>query len=144
MTQRKPVRHPRRGSEKRRRPCQVAVRLTEAEDAALAELGRRTGTSKPDLLRESFLSALDDGACPPSAAQVRMWIRAHGWTEEPPGPGGSIWHKDAARVGVIVPRAESDERATWGAVERIAKAERMTAGDLAVEMLAISEEESGQ
>jgi hypothetical protein len=58
VTQRKPDRHPRRGSENRQRIRQVAVRLTEAEYAALTRAATQAGTTAPDMLRETFLTTI--------------------------------------------------------------------------------------
>jgi hypothetical protein len=120
----------------------VAVRLTAAERGAITEASRRTGQGAATLLREAFLVTVSEGAYPPSAAQVRAWLRGHGWTAEPAGPGGAIWHGGTSKDGVAVPHEDGDDSFTWGAVKRIARSELRAVADVALEMMAISEEES--
>ena len=100
MAQRKPdaERSKRRGSEKRQRQKIVAVRFTPAERAALAAASECTAKGASTLLREAFLVMVSDGAYPPSAAQVRAWLRGHGWTAEPAGAAGAIWHTEACSM----------------------------------------------
>jgi hypothetical protein len=57
VTQRKPDRHPRRGTETRKRSRSVNVRLTDAEHAVLSAASERTGKGAATLLREAFLAA---------------------------------------------------------------------------------------
>ena len=143
MAQRKPdaERSKRRGSENRQRQMLVAVRFTPAERAALAAASKGTRKGAATLLREAFLVMVSDGAYPPSAAQVRAWLRGHGWTPEPPGAAGAIWHGGMTKDGVAVPHDDSDEWFTWGAVQRIANGELRGMADVALEMMAISEGE---
>lgn len=141
MAQRKPdaERSKRRGSENRQRQKIVAVRFTPAERAALAAASECTAKGASTLLREAFLVMVSDGAYPPSAAQVRTWLRDHGWTAEPAGAAGAIWHTDLLNDGVAVPHDDGDDRFTWGAIQRIARSELRAVGDVALEMMAISE-----
>jgi hypothetical protein len=145
MTQRKPdaERSKRRGSENRQRSTSVAVRLTAAERGALTEASKRTGQGAATLLREAFLATVSEGAFPPSAAQVRAWLTGHGWTSEPVGPSGAIWHGGTSKDGVAVPHADGDEWFTWGAVTRIARSELRAVADVALEMMAISPDGKG-
>jgi hypothetical protein len=143
MSERKPPaeRSKRRGSENRQRSKSVAVRLTAAERAALAEASRHSGKGAATLLREAFLLTVADGAFPPSAAQVRAWLRDHDWTAAPDGRAGAIWRGGVSGHGVAVPHGDGDEWFTWGAVRRIAESELRGVADVALEMMAISKGE---
>ena len=142
MAQRKPdaERSKRRGSENRQRQMLVAVRFTPAERAALAAASKCTAKGASTLLREAFLVMVSDGAYPPSAAQVRAWLRGNGWTPEPAGRAGAIWCGGVSKEGVAVPHGDGDVWFTWGAVQRIASGELRGVADVALEMMAISEE----
>ena len=135
MTQRKPPgeRKHKRGSENRARSRQVAVRLNAAEHAALTEAAARAKATLPATLRAAFLASLGTGE-PPSGDQIRAYLRAHGWHEEPPGPAGSIWHRDKHPVAVLSEDSDPGGHFRWGAVERIAKAEGRTVCEVAAEM----------
>ena len=108
------------------------VRLSPAEMALLKAESGRSRKSAAALLRDAFLTSAGNGP-PPSGDQIRAYLRAHGWHEEPPGPAGSLWHRDKRAVAVL----SEDTDDGWfrqGAVERIAKAERRTTCEVAAEM----------
>lgn len=56
----------------------------------------------------------------PSSAELRDYLQFQGWAEHPPGPGGALWSKNGAQVGVPF---EPDESIRRGVVERVAKIE---------------------
>ena len=58
MTQPKPPRKHKRGSENRARSCQVSVRLSPAEYALLQAAAESSGKSVPALLRDAFLASV--------------------------------------------------------------------------------------
>jgi hypothetical protein len=59
----------------------------------------------------------------PNAEQLHSYLRFTGWRQLPPGPAGSFWVRDSARIGVP---HENDEFMIKGSIERIAKSERRT------------------
>ena len=135
MTQLKPPeqRSKRRGSENRQRQAGIMVRLTPAEMALVKAESARSGKPAAALLRAAFLASLGTGP-PPSGDQIRVYLRAHGWTQEAPGPAGSLWHRDKRAVAVLHEDTDPDGHFRWGAVERVAKAERRTMAEVAAEM----------
>jgi hypothetical protein len=54
---------------------------------------------------------------------LQTYLRFKGWRELPPGPAGSLWTKDEARIGVP---HEDDDFLIEGSIDRIAKFERRT------------------
>ena len=59
----------------------------------------------------------------PNAEQLHSYLRFMGWQQLPPGPAGSFWVRDSARIGVP---HEDDEFMIKGSIDRIAKSERRT------------------
>ena len=56
------------------------------------------------------------------------------------GRAGAIWCGGISKEGVAVPHGDGDVWFTWGAVQRIASGELRGVADVALEMMAISEE----
>lgn len=56
----------------------------------------------------------------PSVDQLHAYLRFKGWQELSPGPVGSVWTIDHARIGVP---HEDDDELVLGAVKRVARAE---------------------
>lgn len=59
----------------------------------------------------------------PSTGQLQTYLRFKGWRELSPGPAGSLWAKDEARISVP---HEDDDFLIEGSIDRIAKFERRT------------------
>jgi hypothetical protein len=57
----------------------------------------------------------------PSTSQLQSYLRFKGWHQLSPGPAGSLWVNDTARIGVPY---DDDEFLIEGAIERVAKAEQ--------------------
>ncbi len=57
----------------------------------------------------------------PSVGQLQAYLRYKGWQELSPGPVGSVWTSDHARIGV--PHDDDDDELVLGAVKRVARVE---------------------
>jgi hypothetical protein len=74
-------------------------------------------------------------ACPPSAAQIRTWLLAHGWIPGTRGEAGTAWHPPSATQAVGVPHDDDDPFLTAGALKRIAERSGLPLGYVTQEML---------
>ena len=63
----------------------------------------------------------------PTTAQLQAYLRLKGWHELPPGPAGSLWEKDAARIGIP---HDNDNFLITGSIDRIASLERRNPKDV--------------
>ena len=133
MTQRKPERSPRRGSETRARPHQVKVAFGDAEMAVLDHARAQGGQSRPGFLRHALTAALLAGP-PPAVDSIRAYLGTRGWTAGEPGQAGSLWRRDDWEVAVM--HCDDDDWIYgWGAVKRIARAEKRPVPDVATDMI---------
>jgi len=64
---------------------------------------------------------LPDTVVLPTLADVVTYLRAQGWLSSPPGPGGTLWVKGDARIGVP---HEPDDVLIGSVLDRLARAER--------------------
>jgi hypothetical protein len=63
----------------------------------------------------------------PSTTQLQTYLRFKGWRELAPGPAGSLWAIDGARIGVP---HDDDDFLIEGSIDRIAKLEGRTSKDV--------------
>lgn len=57
----------------------------------------------------------------PDLADLVSYLRVHGWSSNPPGPGGTLWVRDHARIGVP---HDPDDVLMTSVLGRLARAER--------------------
>lgn len=57
----------------------------------------------------------------PTAVDLVSYLRTHGWSSSPPGPGGTLWVKGEVRIGVP---HELDDLLIGSVLSRLARAER--------------------
>lgn len=65
--------------------------------------------------------ALRDNDVSPMVTDLVSYLRVHEWTANPPGPGGTLWLKGDARIGVP---HEPDQIVIDSILSRLARAER--------------------
>ena len=100
-----------------RREC--ALRFLAALEVPVAEW-----PAPPDALAEM---GGGDTVLVPYAEALRAYLRATGWTEEPPGPGGSWWTRGDSRAAVV---HEDDPHALRMALDQVALAEGRSAAEV--------------
>lgn len=57
----------------------------------------------------------------PSLVDLRSYLKAYGWSSNPPGPGGTLWMKGESLIGVP---HEPDDVLVTSVLSRLARAER--------------------
>lgn len=57
----------------------------------------------------------------PTLADLHSYLKTHGWSADPPGPGGTLWTKEGSRIGVP---HEPDDVLVGSVLTRLARAER--------------------
>lgn len=57
----------------------------------------------------------------PDATELFTYLKTKGWNQSPPGPAGSIWFNDQARIGVP---HDDDPDLIEGSIQRVARFER--------------------
>lgn len=71
---------------------------------------------------------MPDAAVSPTLTDLVSYLKVHGWSPSPPGPGGTLWVKGDARIGVP---NDPDEVLINSVVGRLARVERRDVGTTA-------------
>lgn len=64
---------------------------------------------------------MPDTVVPPTLPDLLTYLSSHGWSPNPPGPGGTLWVKGEARIGVP---HEPDHLSIGSVLSRLARAEQ--------------------